>query len=114
MRNIKNRSIAIFYTCGTCNLKCTYCGIDKNPILAKIDKALEESFKGDYYFNQVQKYFPYPDQLKRIETWGGEPFLGMDRIIRYIKLLNTILILIKCIHQQIFLIRNGLIKFLIY
>ena len=80
MRNIKNRSIAIFYTCGTSNLKCTYCGIDKNPILAKIDKALEESFKGDYYFNQVQKYFPYPDQLKRIETWGGEPFLGMDRI----------------------------------
>ena len=34
------RSIAIFYTCGTCNLRCSYCGIDKNPILYKIDEAL--------------------------------------------------------------------------
>ena len=57
LRNIKNRSIAIFYTCGTCNLKCTYCGIDKNPILAKIDKALEESFKGDYTYIRLLKNF---------------------------------------------------------
>ncbi len=74
------RSMAVFYTCGTCNLKCHYCGIDKNPILVKIDKALEESFKGDYYYNQLLKYFPNPTQLKRIETWGGEPFLRMERI----------------------------------
>lgn len=71
---------AIFYTCGVCNLQCKYCGIDKNPILNKIDEALGESFKGDYYFNQVKKYFPNKGSLKRIETWGGEPFLKMDRI----------------------------------
>lgn len=76
----KNLNTAIFYTCGTCNLKCRYCQIDKSPILKQIDEALEESFKGDYYLKRVQKYFPNKWQLTRIETWGGEPFLKMDRI----------------------------------
>jgi sulfatase maturation enzyme AslB (radical SAM superfamily) len=76
----RERSTAVFYTCGTCNLKCHYCGIDKNPILVQIDKALEKSFEGDYYYNQLLKYFPDPCQLRRIETWGGEPFLKMERI----------------------------------
>lgn len=74
------RSTAVLYSCGTCNLKCHYCGIDKNPILVKIDQALEESFKGDYYINQFKKYFPNKYQLKRLETWGGEPFLKMERV----------------------------------
>ena len=46
----KERNTAIFYTCGVCNLHCRYCGIDKNPVLGKIDKKLEESFNDpDYY-----------------------------------------------------------------
>lgn len=76
----KNLQTAIFYTCGVCNLKCRYCQIDKSPILKQIDEALEKSFEGDYYFERVKKYFPNKWQLKRIETWGGEPFLHMDRI----------------------------------
>lgn len=52
------RDIAIFYSCGICNLNCAYCQIDKNPALKIIDDKLEESFKSDYYFNQVKKYFP--------------------------------------------------------
>ena len=77
-----NLQTAIFYTCGICNLNCKYCGIDKNPILKKIDEALGESFGdgGEYYFSQVKKYFPNKGQLRRIETWGGEPFMKMDRI----------------------------------
>lgn len=75
-----NFDTAVFYTCGTCNLQCKYCNIDKNPILVEIDKALEKSFEGDYYFERVKKYFPNRGKLKRIETWGGEPFLRMDRI----------------------------------
>lgn len=75
-----NRNTAIFYTCGTCNLRCHYCGIDKNPVLGEIDKALGESFKGDYYINQVKKYFPNRAQLRCIETWGGEPFWHMERL----------------------------------
>ena len=74
------RSAAVLYTCGICNLNCRYCTIDKNPVLKDIDNELEESFKGDYYFNRIKEYFPRKDQLKRVETWGGEPFLRMDRI----------------------------------
>lgn len=73
------RDTAIFYTCGICNLQCRYCGIDKNPILKEIDNKLDESFNGDYYFERLKKYFK-KGQLKKIETWGGEPFLHMDRI----------------------------------
>ena len=76
----EERTTAVLYTCGVCNLNCRYCTIDKNPVLKDIDKELEESFKGDYYFNRIKEYFPRRDQLKRVETWGGEPFLKMDRI----------------------------------
>lgn len=76
----KSLNTAVIYPCGVCNLNCRYCGIDKNPILKEIDKALEESFKGDYYIERIKKYFPNRGQLKRLETWGGEPFLRMDRI----------------------------------
>ena len=75
-----DRHTAVLYTCGICNLNCRYCQIDKNPILKRIDDALEESFKGDYYFNRIRAYFPRKDQLKEIQTWGGEPFMRMDRI----------------------------------
>ena len=76
----EQRSTVVLYTCGVCNLNCRYCTIDKNPILKQIDNELEESFKGDYYFERFKAYLPRKDQLKRIETWGGEPFLRMDRI----------------------------------
>lgn len=76
----ERRSIAVVYPCATCNLNCRYCTIDKNPVLLDIDKELEESFKGDYYFNRIKEYFPHKDQLRQLETWGGEPFLRMDRI----------------------------------
>ena len=71
---------AVLFTCGVCNLNCRYCQIDKNPLLKTIDDALEQSFKDDYYFERIKKYFPNRGQLKSIETWGGEPFLRMDRI----------------------------------
>lgn len=75
-----NRTRAILYTYGACNLKCKYCNIDKNPALYTIDKMLEDSFKDpNYYLKRFQDYFE-PWQLKRIECWGGEPFLGMHRI----------------------------------
>ena len=85
LNKCKERSIAVFFTCGTCNLKCRYCNIDKNPILAKIDEKLAESFEGDYYINTLKKWFPNPGQLKKIETWGGEPFLHIEFILCCIK-----------------------------
>ena len=70
---------AVLYSNGTCNLNCTYCNIDKNETLGKTDKVLEESYKDDYYFDMLKKYYK-KGQLKRIETWGGETFLHMERL----------------------------------
>lgn len=77
---VKDRNTAIFYTTAVCNLKCKYCVIDKNPVLKKIDETLDESFKGDYYFNFVKELFPDKNQLTRVELWGGEPYLAMHRV----------------------------------
>lgn len=76
----KDRETLVLYTTAVCNLNCSYCYIDKNPALKKIDDILDESFKGDYYFDFTKRMFPRQGQLKRIETWGGEPFLRMDRV----------------------------------
>lgn len=77
---LKHFDTAIVFSCGTCNLNCRYCGIDKNPALLDVDKVLEESFKGDYYFNKIKKYYPDPKQLKRLEIWGGETMYKVERI----------------------------------
>lgn len=73
------QSILVFYTTATCNLNCSYCYIDKNPALQEIDNLLDESFKGDYYFNFTKEIFKDPYQLKEVEFWGGEPTLRLDR-----------------------------------
>ena len=65
---VRKRRVAVFYSCGTCNLKCHYCGIDKNPILVKIDKALEESFEGDYYIEQLK---PRPSRRRHQAKIAG-------------------------------------------
>lgn len=83
------RNTAVVYSCGTCNLNCRYCTIDKNPVLQEIDQELADSFEGNYYFDRIKAYFPRRDQLKQFETWGGEPFLHMDRVYPLVdKLIN--------------------------
>ena len=82
---IDDRSVLILYSTAVCNLKCTYCFIDKNPALIQIDKLLAESFKDDYYFNFCKKVFPDPSQLEEIQIWGGEPTLDFHRITPVIK-----------------------------
>lgn len=76
---VRSREHLVLYTTATCNLRCVYCYIDKNPALVKIDKELDKSFKGDYYFNFAKEMFPDPQQLKWVEFWGGEPTLRLDR-----------------------------------
>lgn len=84
----KKRNTAVFYVYGLCNLNCSYCSIDKNPVLKDIDIELKKSFEDEnYYFNLLTKYFK-PGNLRRVETWGGEPFQGMHRIY---PLLNKII-----------------------
>lgn len=78
---IWERNAAVFYPSASCNLKCRYCGIDKNPALGLIDDIIAKSFENpEYYFEQVKLKFPDRGQLSHIETWGGEPFLHMDRM----------------------------------
>lgn len=71
---------AVLYSSSLCNLKCTYCYINKNKALNHIDKIIEESFNDeDYYFNFIKRYFEKGD-LENLEVWGAETFLHMDRV----------------------------------
>lgn len=76
----EHRRCLILYTTATCNLNCTYCFIDKNPALVKIDNWLDESFMQtpDYYFNLAKEMF-IRENLEEMQMWGGEPFLAMHR-----------------------------------
>lgn len=74
----QDRQTCVLYVTATCNLKCRYCYIDKSPVLLKIDKMLEESYEGDYYFNFMKDIFD-KNILHRIEFWGGEPTYGLKR-----------------------------------
>lgn len=79
MNLVSQRQTLVLYTTAVCNLNCVYCYIDKNPALVKIDQILDESFRGDYYFEFAKEMFPDPTQLKGVEFWGGEPALRLDR-----------------------------------
>ncbi len=79
MNLVSQRQTLVLYTTAVCNLNCVYCYIDKNPALVKIDQILDESFRGDYYFEFAKEMFPDPAQLKSVEFWGGEPALRLDR-----------------------------------
>lgn len=81
----KDRNTLVLYSDAVCNLKCRYCFIDKNPALLQIDALLDESFKGDYYFEFAKKVFPDPMQLHEIQIWGGEPTLEIERTFHTIR-----------------------------
>lgn len=80
-KNLKHTVLTLFPS-AVCNLNCTYCNISKNKALIEIDKELEDFFNDpDYIMTRVHKYFE-PCALTTLETWGGEPFLHMDRIYK--------------------------------
>lgn len=86
MKYEEERHTLVLYSTSLCNLNCSYCYIDKNPVLKDIDLLLEQSFKDEnYYFNFTKEIFPDPNQLKRVEIWGGEPTLYFDRIFPTVK-----------------------------
>lgn len=85
MDNTEQRNTLVLYPSAICNLNCSYCYIDKNPALQRIDAILKESFSGDYYVKFAKEMFPNPQQLTGVEFWGGEPSLGLNRTIPTIK-----------------------------
>lgn len=78
---VKWRNTCVLYLTATCNLKCRYCYIDKSSALKEIDDILVEHYKGDYFFNFMKEMFPDPNQLSKIEMWGGEPSYGLPRAL---------------------------------
>lgn len=70
----------ILYPYGLCNLRCSYCFIDKNKGLTEIDELLKKSFEQEnYYIDFISKHYSY-DEVRIIEFWGGEPTLGFNRL----------------------------------
>lgn len=117
---LEHRKCLILYTTATCNLNCTYCFIDKNPALIKIDNWLDESFMKtpEYYFNLAKEMF-LQDKLEEIQIWGGEPFLAMhrayhtiDKCINYFPNLNTLMASTNMVSAQFFDEFWGLINVL--
>lgn len=75
------KTTAVLYSTALCNLKCTYCYINKNAALGSIDKVLEESFQDpNYYFDFIRDYFPSRGDLEELQVWGSETFLHMERV----------------------------------
>lgn len=79
-----------------CNLNCSYCYVDKTD-LKEAEKRIKQSFDGDYYFDLCKRLFPNKDELGRLELWGGEPLLFIERplpvmkkIIEYYECINEI------------------------
>lgn len=76
-----NPTTAVLYSTALCNLRCTYCYINKNKGLEAIDKVLADSFADPaYYFDFMREYFPRRGDLQALEVWGAETFLHMERI----------------------------------
>ena len=83
------RNDLVLYINSICNLKCTYCYINKNPKLLELDKSIDDAFKTNYYVDMVKKIYTNHDILNTIELWGGEPLLSIDRILNtYEKLIE--------------------------
>lgn len=76
-----NPTTAVLYSTALCNLRCTYCYINKNKGLDAIDKLLADSFADpNYYFDFIRDYFPHCGDLQALEVWGAETFLHMERV----------------------------------
>ena len=82
----------ILYDTALCNLNCRYCFISKNEAMLALDKEIAESFADpNYYYNLAKEYTDSDlSQIKRIEVWGGEPLLYLERTYNFIEqIINT-------------------------
>lgn len=75
-----NRSVLTLYINAKCNLNCSYCYINKNPSLQKLDREIGDLYKTDYYVDFAKEIFTNQEELKRVDFWGGEPLLSITRI----------------------------------
>lgn len=80
--------IVALYDTSLCNLNCKYCFISKNPTINEVDKELEQCFSNENYFSDLLQSYCSLEEIKdiaRLEVWGGEPLLKLERIFPFIK-----------------------------
>lgn len=83
----------VVYNTSLCNLNCRYCFLSKNEAMKKLDKDLEKSFEDkDYYLNLAKEYCNDENlsSITRLEIWGGEPLLFLERVFNLIEQLIQI------------------------
>ena len=76
----KFKSITI-YANALCNLKCSYCYINKGESLKEIDKSIEKSITSGEYLDLIRKVFTDKETPENLDIWGGEVLMTIDRCI---------------------------------
>jgi sulfatase maturation enzyme AslB (radical SAM superfamily) len=71
-----NFNSADLYLAGSCNLKCGYCYISKNPGFYALDKEIQQCISEGVYLDNLKDVFTNRESLKSLSLWGGEPSLG--------------------------------------
>lgn len=70
----------------SCDLKCSYCYINKNCAFFDYDKQIREAWETGAYLKTVQAVFSALDQspstITDLQLWGGEPTLHMPLIAK--------------------------------
>lgn len=62
-----------------CNLKCSYCYIEKNPSLDDLHDKIIEALEKDIYLNTMMDMQKGgKSNITDIDLWGGEPTLGLE------------------------------------
>ncbi len=61
-----------------CNLKCSYCYIEKNSSLNDLHDKIVKAFEDDIYLNTMMNMESSGvAEITNIDLWGGEPTLGL-------------------------------------
>lgn len=75
------KGISVFST-ALCNLKCSYCYICKNgKALKPIDDAIAKDHAEGNYIKQLLQFSEEDrNSITKLDIWGGEPLLHLDRV----------------------------------
>lgn len=85
----ENRKIITLTPSCQCNLNCSYCYVTHTKTDAAESRIIESFKDENYYFDFATRLVPNPNEVGRLELWGGEPLLHVERAFTSLeKLLN--------------------------
>ena len=68
-----------------CNLRCSYCYIEKNPSLNDLHDKIVDAFEKDIYINtMIDMQKDGKPNITNLDLWGGEPTLGLSLFGRHL------------------------------